>query len=111
MEQEWFEFGAYSLECSESILIFIDIICNYELCPPTTENCYAMSAQEREARGIGSLPGSLGEAIKEAENSELLHEALGEKMHAKLIENKKIEVDRYRKQVTNWEIEQYLPVL
>lgn len=83
----------------------------YELCPPTTENCYAMSAQEREARGIGFLPGSLGEAIKEAENSELLHEALGEKMHEKLIENKKIEVDRYRKQVTNWEIEQYLPVL
>ena len=37
-----------------------------------------MSCEEREERGIGALPGSLGEASAEAEQSEVLREALGE---------------------------------
>ena len=32
-------------------------------------------------------------------------------MHGKLIENKRIEWDEYRVQVTSWELEKYLPVL
>ena len=61
--------------------------------------------------GIGELPGSLVEAIELAENSELLKKALGEEMHAKLIENKKIEWDQYRSQVTSFELDRYLSVL
>src|SRR5215208_5923767 len=41
-------------------------------------NLYHLTADEREKMGIESLPADLGEAIKEAENSELLHKALGE---------------------------------
>ncbi|HCA46799.1 MAG TPA: glutamine synthetase [Armatimonadetes bacterium] len=83
----------------------------YEVRPPVSENCYEMTPEEREARGIGALPGSLGEAIAEAEQSEVLREALGEVLLEKLLQNKRIEVDNYRRQVTNWELDHYLPVL
>ncbi len=83
----------------------------YEPRAPVEENCYAMRPEEREAKGIGSLPGSLGEAIAAAEESAVLREALGPELHEKLLENKRIEVDRYRQQVTSWELDEYLAVL
>ena len=46
--------------------------------PPVEGNVFGMNREELEARGIRTLPGSLGEAIALAENSELLREALGE---------------------------------
>ncbi len=83
----------------------------YECPLPCERNVYEMSPEEREALGIGSLPPDLLSAISVAEDSELLKKALGEEMHQKLIENKKIEWDQYRVQVTDWELNQYLPVL
>jgi len=84
---------------------------NYECPPATEENVYEMSLEEREARGIGTLPGDLDRAIEAAEGSEVLKQCLGEEMHAKLIANKRIEWDRYRTQVTDWELDSYLPLL
>jgi len=70
-----------------------------------------MPASERERLGIQSLPGSLYEAIEEAENSDLVRETLGDHIFHKFIENKKIEWDNYRMHVSNYEIERYLPIL
>lgn len=78
---------------------------------PVEENVYEMSEAERAKRGILSLPGSLIEAIQLTEKSELVKSALGEHIFTHFIQNKKIEWDRYRVQVTSWEIEKYLPVL
>ena len=50
----------------------------YELPEPMERNLYHLSHEEREKLGIQSLPADLGEAIFEAENSELLYKALGE---------------------------------
>ena len=83
----------------------------YECPPPVERNVYEMSPEEREELGIGMLPGSLQEAIEEAENSEVVRKALGDAVFEDLIENKKIEWDRYRAQVHQWELEQYLPML
>jgi len=83
----------------------------YEPRSPVEANCYEMSPEERSRRGIGSLPASLGEAITHAERSDVLRRALGDELHEKLLENKRIEVDRYRLQVTSWELDEYLPVL
>lgn len=83
----------------------------YELPPPVERNVYEMTEEEREELGIGTLPGSLQEAIQCAEESEVVRKALGDNLFEKLIENKKIEWDRYRAQVTNYEIREYLPVL
>ena len=83
----------------------------YELREPVKGNVYEMTEAERKELGIGTLPGSLDEAIALMENSDLVRETLGDHIFEKLIENKKIEWERYRMQVTGYELEQYLPVL
>ncbi|HID57120.1 TPA: glutamine synthetase, partial [Candidatus Poribacteria bacterium] len=83
----------------------------YELPPPVEENVYEMTDREREELGIGTLPESLQEAIQCAEKSEVVRKALGDNLFEKLIENKRLEWERYRAQVTNYEIKEYLPIL
>ena len=70
-----------------------------------------MAAEERQARGIGVLPDVLWEAIQLTEGSDLVRKALGEHVFRSFIENKKIEWERYRVQVTDYEIKRYLPIL
>ena len=83
----------------------------YEPPPPVEENVYEMSEKARARRGIGTLPGSLDEAISLAEKSKLLKKCLGDHVFDSLIKNKKIEWDRYRAQVTDYELNRYLPIL
>lgn len=83
----------------------------YEVPPPVMENVYEMSPEERVRRGIRSLPGSLWEAIQCAERSEVVQRALGEHVFHSFIQNKKIEWDNYRSQVTDYELKRYLPIL
>ncbi len=82
-----------------------------ELAPDVTDDVYEMSGAERTARGIGRLPGDLNGAIKALENSELLHETLGEPLFNWYVRNKRIEWDSYRSRVTSWELDEYLPLL
>ncbi|HUT68418.1 MAG TPA: type I glutamate--ammonia ligase [Dehalococcoidales bacterium] len=84
---------------------------NYEIPAPIEENVYEMSAVERAERGIGTLPASLLEAILLTENSKIVREALGEHVFEAFIENKKIEWNEYRSQVTEYELKKYLPIL
>jgi glutamine synthetase len=83
----------------------------YECPPISTGNLYKLTEEERKAKGIKTLPGNLFEAISAAESSAVLKECLGEHVHGKLIENKKLEWDRYRSYVTDWEQSEYLGVL
>jgi glutamine synthetase len=78
---------------------------------PIEENVYKMSEEERKKRGIGTLPASLWEAVQLTEKSELVREALGDHVFNAFIENKKIEWDQYRTQVTDYELKKYLPIL
>ncbi|HXY75078.1 MAG TPA: glutamine synthetase, partial [Dehalococcoidales bacterium] len=78
---------------------------------PVEENVYEMSETEREKRGIKTLPSSLQEAIALTEKSKLVKEALGEHVFNAFIENKKIEWDKYRIQVTQYELDRYLSIL
>src|SRR5512136_1153443 len=82
-----------------------------ELPAPVEQNVYEMTEKEREERGIHTLPGSLWEAVELARNSKIVREALGEHVFNAFLENKKIEWDKYRTQVTDYEIKRYLPVL
>jgi glutamine synthetase len=82
-----------------------------DLGDPVDRNVYEMTEEEREKEGIGTLPASLYEAIQLAEQSELVRKTLGDHIFFSLIENKKIEWDRYRVQVTKYELDEYLPVL
>jgi len=78
--------------------------------PSVTFNIYALSPEERAARGIPSLPGSLAEALDALEADEVIKEALGPHVCTHFIRGKRIEWDVYRSQVHPWEIEQYLGV-
>jgi len=83
----------------------------YEVPQPVEENVYEMSNKERERRGIGTLPGSLIEAIHITEKSELVRKALGNHVFDAFIKNKKIEWDHYRTHVSEYELKRYLPIL
>ena len=83
----------------------------YEVPEPVEENVYEMSNEERERRGIGTLPGSLIEAIHITEKSELVRKALGNHVFDAFIKNKKIEWDHYRTHVSEYELKRYLPIL
>jgi glutamine synthetase len=79
--------------------------------PPVEENVYEMTEQEMQKRGIGTLPASLLEAIQLAEKSEVVRKALGEHVFKAFIQNKKIEWNQYKAQVTEYELKKYLPIL
>jgi glutamine synthetase len=83
----------------------------YEVPEPIEENVYEMTEEERQKRGIGTLPASLNEAIELTEKSELVRKALGDHVFNAFIANKKIEWDHYRAQVTEYELKRYLPIL
>ena len=83
----------------------------YDIPEPIEENVYEMSEKERQARGIDTLPASLLEAILLTEKSELVRKALGDHVFSAFIANKKIEWDQYRTQITEYELNKYLPVL
>ncbi|MBW2058944.1 MAG: glutamine synthetase [Deltaproteobacteria bacterium] len=81
-------------------------------CPePVERNVYEMTDSEREELGIGSLPENLWEAIRLAEESDLVRTTLGDHLFTKLIEDKKVEWKQYASQVTGWELDEYLSVL
>lgn len=83
----------------------------YELPDPIEEDIYQMSKKEKKERGIATLPDNLFEALIELEKSDLVKEALGEHIFNKFVENKKIEWDRYRTHVSQYEIEKYMPIM
>jgi len=70
-----------------------------------------LSSEEIDARGLHALPGSLGEAIDLFEGSTFLRESLGDHVFDSIVANKKIEWSEYRSQVTQFEIDRYLPRL
>ena len=74
-------------------------------------NIFEMSGDQKTQEGISHLPNSLENAVRAAMDSELVRETLGDHVFGKLIENKRIEWDRYRVHVTRYELEKYLPWL
>ncbi len=83
----------------------------YKLSDPVEPNIYKMEMEERERKGVKSLPVNLFEAIKETEKSKLVKEALGEHIFTRFLHNKIKEWDEHRIQVTSHEIKKYLPIL
>jgi glutamine synthetase len=83
----------------------------YELAPPTEQNVFEMSEQDRAKRKIQTLPGNLEEAVEVARSSRLLRRSLGDHVFESFIKNKLIECDRFRKTVTDYELKTYLPLL
>ena len=83
----------------------------YPLPEPTEENKFEMSEEQLNAKGIELLPGTLDEAIRATEGSDLMRTCLGDHVFESLIKNKKIEWEAYRAHVSDFELERYLGIL
>jgi glutamine synthetase len=83
----------------------------YDLPPEAATNLYELSAEELLAEKITALPGSLAEAVGEMERSELVAETLGEHVFEWFIRNKRDEWAGYKTQISQWELNRYLPSL
>jgi len=86
------------------------------------ENVYSLDEEERDVRGIRSLPTTLDEAIKIAQGSEFVQEVLGDHLFGKVLENAKRQSRDYQRakpllmgnhmgKITPYELEHLLPVL
>ncbi len=83
----------------------------YELPPETQANLYQLTPEELLAEGIRPLPGNLNEAILAMEGSELAAETLGEHVFERFVRNKRAEWVDYKTQVSQFELDRYLPRL
>jgi glutamine synthetase len=76
---------------------------------PVEADIYHMTAGERRKNGVGSLPGSLREALDLMNESKLMREVLGEHIFDQFMTVKEKEWDGFRLRVHAWEHETYLP--
>jgi glutamine synthetase len=83
----------------------------YELPAGAEDDVWALTPAERRAMGMKPLPSSLNQAITAMERSELVAETLGEHVFDFFLRNKQAEWEEYRRQVTQWELDRYLPML
>ena len=61
--------------------------------------------------GIEQLPESLGHAISLSSESTIVKDILGEHIFKNIIHVKQKEWEEYRKQITKWETDYYMPIL
>ncbi len=83
----------------------------YELPPEAEGDVWSLTNAERRALGYERLPGSLDEALRLMERSELVAEALGEQVFEYVLLNKRREWNGYRARVTPFELESNLEIL
>ena len=75
---------------------------------PTKSANRSLSESDQKAMNIGSLPENMKEAIECFENSPWMEGILGKKFAGEYAAAKKREWQRYTRQVTDWEIGEYL---
>ena len=78
---------------------------------PVEKDIFHMSAEERKARGIESLPENLGQALEFMRKSKMVKETLGEHLFDHFLYIKGEEWKDYSAQVSDWEVQRLLPTL
>jgi glutamine synthetase len=76
--------------------------------PPVDRNIYELTAKERAEMGIGSLPGSLNDALNLLEKDKVIQDALGPHIYERFVEAKRMEYQNYQMAVHQWELDHYL---
>jgi len=67
-----------------------------------------MTDCEREKECIRCLPGNLKEAMEALDKDSLIRNALGRHIDSRYREAKRIEWKKYKTQISQWELDQYL---
>lgn len=81
----------------------------YSLQEPVVDS--SPDSQHNEKPDCPRLPTHLHDALAYFEKSDFMRDTLGELLFNKFIENKKLELDRYNRFITDYEIQEYLPIL
>ena len=81
-----------------------------ELPPEIRENIYKLSKEERNIRGIETLPENLGEAVKALQTDPIVSNSMTDHTLQRFIEIKNQEWMDYTTQITDWDWERYLHV-
>lgn len=78
--------------------------------PPESVSCniYTMTDAQRKALAIDNLPGTLFEAIEELKKDSFILDVLGKHISENYIAAKEAEWQRYRANVSEWELQEYL---
>ncbi|MBQ1680807.1 MAG: type I glutamate--ammonia ligase [Agathobacter sp.] len=71
-------------------------------------NLFDLSASGREQYGVEPLPSSIDVAIEALKNDRFIQNVIGEHITKKYIQAKSDEWNTYRKQVSQWELDEYL---
>ena len=72
------------------------------------ENVYLNTSAKKNVKE-SFLPESLYEAVNELEKDKIIREALGAHLFERFVSAKRLEWEDYRLQVTQWELDKYLP--
>jgi glutamine synthetase len=83
---------------------------NLELPEPVEENLYHFTDEDLKRRNVQMLPATLGEAITEMANDEVIQDALGEHVFERLSEAQQQDWDAFRQNVSQWELDRYLSI-
>lgn len=75
---------------------------------PVDINVYELSAEDRMALGIGTLPANLKEALDSLEQDNVIRSALGEHVFNNIMRLGNLEWEAYNTWVHDWEIERYI---
>ena len=75
---------------------------------PINKNVFRLSQREKARLRIEELPGDLREAVRAMKRDPLIREALGDHVHAHLVEAATADWTAYSTTVHPWEIERYL---
>lgn len=75
---------------------------------PVNENMFAMDEEMMKSRGVEHLPETLGEAIESFKGSTFIQEVLGNHIYKKYLMAKESEWKKFRAEVTDWEVAEYL---
>ena len=75
---------------------------------PVSRNIFTMSRRDRRKYRIDELPRDLHEALEYFEKDKVITDALGPHLTERFLEAKRDEVRRYARQVSDWEIGEYL---
>jgi len=75
---------------------------------PVRENIYEFDEQDREERGIETLPSTLGQAVEALEDDEVVMDALGPHISEKYVQAKREEYTEFLASVSEWEVDRYL---
>ncbi|HKV73599.1 MAG TPA: type I glutamate--ammonia ligase [Gemmatimonadales bacterium] len=75
---------------------------------PVNRNIFRMSFRDRRKYQIDDLPRDLHEALDRFEKDDVIKAALGEHLVERFLEAKREEVSQFNREVTAWEVKNYL---